>query len=167
MASGLNTKVEENLDIPDSLRPGFYFPSAPACWRDEARSRTLKTSVIALSPPSFQTPCQSACSVGALLGLGSAWLPFPFDLASSMSPTHVQRPTVLPVLGTLASGPCDKRGRVSGLSLTQTTGPQRSSGSMVLVLFAWFPGVPVTTGQKLADNLQACPSCEGHTLGLP
>lgn len=74
---------------------------------------------------------------------------------------------VLLTLGIPASGPCVERDCLRGLNLTQTTGPQQSSGSMVLILCAWFPGVPVTTGQKLTDKIQVCPSCEVGQSACP
>ncbi|KAM7334317.1 hypothetical protein ACRRTK_007637 [Alexandromys fortis] len=46
-------------------------------------------------PPSPKTPhpvSGSACPVGALLGLGSTWLPFPLGIARGVSPSRVQRP---------------------------------------------------------------------------
>lgn len=74
---------------------------------------------------------------------------------------------VLLTLGIPAPGPCVERDCLTGLNLTQTTGPQQSSGSVVLTLCAWFPGAPVTTGQKLTDKIQVCPSYEWRTPLLP
>lgn len=119
-------------------------------------------------PLPTQTPdpvSGSACPVGALLGLGSTWLPFPLPLL-----VICPLPMSTAPLSCVHWNPC-LRTCVEGLPYRfEPDSDCRSSATLreyVLLLRAWFPVVPVTTGQKLTDKLQVCPSYEWRTLGLP